>query len=353
MDRPKYTATAIGSLPHTDPESAINVIFKSIPEAPIWPQLPNRGLLERMEPQYIEGMPSAVIDREKDRIYFDTARDYSEEFAEFYELYMKVEEDPSTDLSGMAIGPEHSKGIKALLERLKKDGRKLPFVKGQTTGPCSFTLTAVDENKRAIYYNDEFRDMAVKALALKSRWQIRQFAPYAEKVICFIDEPILSAFGSSTYIGVRREDVVAILSEMAAVVRSEGAMAGVHCCGNTEWSILVDAGFDLINLDAYTYGHTLGLYPDKIKSFIKKDGIIAWGIVPTSQVIKNETVELLCERLFEAIDALSAKCGIEKDEILSRSMITPSCGTGSLSIEDAERVFDTLSDLAKYLNETA
>ena len=74
----------------------------------------------------------------------------------------------------------------------------------QTTGPCSFSLTIVDENKRAIYYNEEFRDMIIKALAMKCRWQIQKFQPYADKIICFIDEPILSAFGSSTYVSVKR-----------------------------------------------------------------------------------------------------------------------------------------------------
>ena len=73
-------------------------------------------------------------------------------------------------------------------------------MKVQTTGPCSFALTIVDENKRAIYYNEEFRDVVVKALAMKCRWQIQKFKPFAENIICFIDEPILSAFGSSTYV---------------------------------------------------------------------------------------------------------------------------------------------------------
>ena len=55
-------------------------------------------------------------------------------------------------------------------------------------------------------------------------------------VICFIDEPILSAFGCSTYVSVQRDDVVAKLREVIEAVHAEGALAGVHCCGNTEWT---------------------------------------------------------------------------------------------------------------------
>jgi hypothetical protein len=71
-------------------------------------------------------------------------------------------------------------------KRLQSLGSKLPFGKVQTTGPCSFALTIVDENKRAIYYNEEFRDIVIKALAMKCRWQIQKFQPFAQKVICFV-----------------------------------------------------------------------------------------------------------------------------------------------------------------------
>ncbi len=109
---------------------------------------------------------------------------------------------------------------------LKASGIKRPFVKVQTTGPLSFGLSIVDENKRAIYYNSEFVDVVVKALAMKCRWQIRKFRPYGEQVICFVDEPILSAFGSSTYVSVTREDTVAKLSEVIEAVHCRGSARG-------------------------------------------------------------------------------------------------------------------------------
>jgi len=42
--------------------------------------------------------------------------------------------------------------------------------------------------------------------------------PFAERVICFVDEPILSAFGSSTYVSVKRGDVVAALHEIVEAI---------------------------------------------------------------------------------------------------------------------------------------
>ncbi len=346
-----FLATAIGSFPYDDAGRALDIIFDSMPDAPVWPQLPRAALHEQMEIQYSEGMPRAIIDSEKGRLYFDTSGDYSEEFAAFYEIYMAaMDPDGGTgDCSAMAITPKHSRGIYALEGRLKNLGTKPPFVKVHTTGPCSFALTVVDENKRAVYYNEEFRDVLVKALAMKCRWQIQKFAPLAEKVICFIDEPILSAFGSSTYISVKRDDVVAHIAELVDAVHSDGGIAGVHCCGNTDWSILIDAGVDMVNFDAYEYGETIALYPDAVKSFLGRGGTLAWGIVPTSVKIREESVSSLTARFDALAENLAQKTGMDRAAIFSRSILTPSCGTGSMEISDAEKVFTMLRDLSAAL----
>ena len=346
----KFLATAIGSLPHPDPARAVEVVLENSPEAPIWPQIPRLGLNEQMEVQYSEGMPSVVIDRVKGRMYFDTATDYSEAFAAFYEAYMATAEAGAGagDFSSMSISPEFSKGIYALESRLQAEGKKRPFVKVQTTGPCSFALTITDENKRAIYYNEEFRDLIIKALAMKCRWQLQKFRPYAEQMICFIDEPILSAFGSSTYVSVKREDVIAHLKEVVDAIHVEGGRAGVHCCGNTEWSILVDAGVDILNFDAFGFGETIAMYPQAVKTLLERGGAIAWGVVPTSTAIREQTPERLVAHFEAMVDNLAAK-GIDKQLILKQAVVTPSCGTGSMEVADAERVFQTLRSVSQLL----
>jgi len=346
----KFLGTAIGSMPFPDADYAVKVSLERLPDAPIWPQLPKLGVREQMEIQYSEGMPCAVLDEVKNRMYFDTSKDYSELFAAFYETYMAAM-DPDTgngDCSALAISPKFSQGIPALEKVLKASGKKLPFVKVQTTGPCSFALTLVDENKKAIYYNEEFRDVIVKALAMKCRWQIAKFKPYGENIICFIDEPILSAFGSSTYVSVKREDVVALLQEMIAAVHAEGGISGIHCCGNTEWSILVDAGVDIINFDAFEYGETISMYASHMKTHLARGGLLAWGVVPTSKAIRESTVASLELQLEKVMDKLAGQ-GIDKKTIMEQAIITPSCGTGSMDAADAEKVFLMVSELSKRM----
>jgi hypothetical protein len=350
--KPKFLATGIGSMPFADVGHAVEVSLSKVVEAPFWPQLPKLGLNEQMEIQYSEGMPCIVIDREKGRMYFDTSGDYSETFAEFYEAYMMAmdPDEGSGDCSAAAISPEFSKGIYATEKRLQAFGEKLPFVKVQTTGPCSFALTIVDENKRAIYYNEEFRDVVVKALAMKCRWQIQKFQPFGEKVICFIDEPILSGFGSSTYISVHREDIVAHLQEVIEAVHADNGIAGIHCCGNTEWSILIDAGVDIVNFDAFGYGETIAMYPEAVKTHLERGGMLAWGVVPTSTAIREQTVDTMAAHFEKVMDNLASK-GIDKQLIVEQAIVTPSCGAGSMEPDDAEKVFEINNLLSKAMRE--
>ena len=350
--KPKFLATAIGSMPFDDPGRAVDLILSKLPGAPHWPQLPRLGINEQMEIQFSEHMPCAVIDREKNRLYFDTSGDYSEAFALFYENYLLAMdlEGGSGDCAAAAVSPDFSRGIYALEEKLRIRGTKLPFVKCQVTGPCSFALTVVDEKKRAIYYNEEFRDMIAKTLAMICRWQVRMFKPFAEQVICFIDEPILSAFGSSTYVSVRRDDVIHLLTDMVDAVHVDGGIAGMHCCGNTEWSIPIDAGVDIISFDAFQYGETIAMYAEAVKHFLAKGGALAWGIVPTSTLIREQTVEALALRLEGMMEHLASK-GVEKNIIADQSILTPSCGTGSLTPEEAELVYERLAALSARMKE--
>jgi len=206
----------------------------------------------------------------------------------------------------------------------------------------------VDENKRAIYYNDVFRDVVIKGITMKARWILKKFKPLGYNQICFIDEPILSAFGSSTYVSVQRADVVSSLNEVIDVIHKEGALVGTHCCGNTEWPILIDAGVDIISFDAYEFGETISYYPEQINKFLEDKGALAWGIVPTSEKINQETPDTLVKKLKERVKKLTDK-GIDENLIWERCLLTPSCGTGSLSVEFSEKVFLYLSEVSGML----
>lgn len=340
---PKCLATGIGSFPHQTAKAACDTILSTIPEMPFWPQLPKIDFREQMEIQFCEGLPCIQLDEVRQRIYFDTSGDPTSQLEKFYANYM------ADNLEHFKISVEFSRGIYELEKKLSAQSlHSIEFFKSQVTGPITFGLTIVDENKRSIYYNDLFRDVVSKGITMKAKWILKKFKPLGYNQICFVDEPILSAFGSSTFVSVQRKDVVTLLSEVFEAVHQEGALVGTHCCGNTEWPILIDAGVDIISFDAYEFGETIAYYPDQINGFLESGGVIAWGIVPNSEKFNQETTDSLIKKLEEKVDRLAAK-GIDKNLIWDRCLLTPSCGTGSLSVELADRVFHQLADMSKVL----
>jgi methionine synthase II (cobalamin-independent) len=339
-------ATGIGSFPHRTAAAACEVIRRNLPEVPFWPQLPAMDFREQMDIQYTEGLPRVVLDEARQRVSLDTSGDPTAELERFYESVM------TESLDAFAISPVYSRGIPEM-ERLLET-KAFPaarYFKNQVTGPVTVGLGMVDENKRAIFYNDVFRDVVVKAVTMKARWLLSRFRRFGITQICFVDEPILSAFGSSTYVSVQREDVVGAIREVVEALHAEGAIVGTHCCGNTEWPILVDAGIDIISFDAFEFGDTIRYYPERIKGFLEAGGTLAWGIVPTSEKIAAETPDSLYVRLNDKVRNLAAK-GIDEGLIWTNCLVTPSCGTGSLSVELAEKVFRDLAEVSRRLRES-
>ncbi len=340
---PKCLATGIGSFPDLDAEDACDLILETMPEIPFWPQLSNIDFREQMEIQYSEGFPCVVLDEAKSKMIIDTSGDPTSELEKFYENFV-IE-----NLDYFRISPDFSRGLYAMEKKLKETlPSSILYFKHQVTGPLTFGLATVDENKRAIYYNDVFRDVVVKGITMKARWLLDRFKSFGLKQICFVDEPILSAFGSSTYVSVQKAEVIEYLNEVVTAIHKEGALVGTHCCGNTEWPILIDAGMDIISFDAYEFGDTISYYPEQVNGFLENGGVIAWGIIPTSEKIKDETIDSLKIKLENRIDNLSKK-GIDKDLIWEQCLITPSCGTGSLSVKFSDKIFQKLSLLSQEL----
>jgi hypothetical protein len=92
------------------------------------------------------------------------------------------------------------------------------------------------------------------------------------------------------------------------------------------------------------------MYAGAVKTHLLRGGALAWGIVPTSTAIREQTVESLAERLEDMMDHLASR-GIEKRLIADQALLTPSCGTGSLSPEDADLVYDRLAKLSAFMKE--
>ncbi len=331
-------ATAIGSLPHQDPEPALGLIEAYLPVIPHWPQLPLLGPQEGFVLQFLYPLlTTGLLERNEDKVRFATgAPDWADRLAAFYMLYLAVEEGDREALEQFAIPQEAASGFYAFLERAS-DGRS-GFVKGQVVGPLTAAFQLTDAGGRPAYYDEQLRDLVVKNLALQGRWQAGALGGGGRKVLVFVDEPGVSIYGQSTYITVTREMIVEDLEAVVAGIRAAGAKAGIHSCAAVDWSILMDTGTDVLSLDAFGYFDSLLPYRAELGAFLARGGTVAWGIVPTSDRVSAETVESLVARLERYWNELSGR-GITRDQLQCQSLITPSCGTGTLTVELTERIY--------------
>ncbi|MDD5555659.1 MAG: hypothetical protein PHN82_00240 [bacterium] len=337
---PSCRATVVGSMPHRDPGEAVREVLRACPEIPAWPQLPNRSFLENMYVQYSEGLPCLVVDRERERVYFDTGRDV---LAEVEACYGKV---IAGNLDDFALGEEYAPGFHRLLGELAGGAAgEVACVKGQIVGPVSLGLTVTDQNKRAILYHDELMDAVLKSIALKAAWQARELRRVCPTVMVWLDEPYLASFGSA-YVSLSAEQVLSMVGEVVGAIHGAGALAGIHCCGNTDWSLLMKTELDVIDFDAYDYFTGMTLYPEALRAFLEAGRILAIGIVPTSEKIRGETAEGLAGKLEERLRVLCGKAGVAADALRRQCLLTPSCGTGTLPVETAGMVLDALRRLS-------
>ena len=336
--KPNGLPVLIGSLPVDDHAEAVNLIFKHTPEIPLWAQLPvNKE--EGMIVQFLAGFPGFTT--KGDKIYIDTADErFDKDLLEFYEEYMAVSKrEKDLDDSRFTLSTDTARGFFSFVEYLHTLSDPPVAVKGQITGPITFGLSLTDQNGKAIFYDEQLRDVAVKLLAQKAKWQVLKLSRLGRPVIIFFDEPALVGFGSSAFISISREEVAKCFEEVIAAVHSEGGLAGIHVCSNVDWPLILDSKSDILSFDAYSFFDKLILYPDHVKQFVDRGGILAWGIVPTLNAadIEKETLSSLVamwENQAHTIEAFS----IDRTTILSQSLITPSCGTGSLSLDLAAKV---------------
>lgn len=344
MKKFNFLTTHVGSVPHLT-INGLTEKLTSLLDIPAWPQLSQRSFRESMYVQYSSILPAIQEDAKQEKVYFETSKDISEALEKFYTPLLE------DNVDAFALHPDYAPGFFAMLETLQKTEGK--WAKGQVTGPISFGLTVTDQDLRASLYNDMLADTIVKNMAMNARWQIQKLKSVRPNVIIFLDEPYMAAFGSA-FISLSHEQVIGYLDEVFDAIHAEGGIAGIHCCANTDWGVLLETHVDILNLDAYGFIENLALYPSELREYLDRGGNICWGIVPNNEQIFSETPQGLADRLRNGISMIIEKAAargvrINAEEFFSRSLIAPACGLGSTSVEVADRVFETLAETGKIL----
>jgi methionine synthase II (cobalamin-independent) len=329
MDR-NFATTLIGSLPYDDAKHALDMILRSNITYPAWPQLPASGYKESMYVQTGCYLPGIEIDEKGKKISVDIG---SYDPTEIYTAIL------SDDVSYFEHPERYHKGF---YEFISRDVSKFRSIKGQVTGPISEGLQIFDKDGRSVIYDDPYSEIVRKTVNMAAKWQCKELSKHNKNVIIFYDEPSLTLLGTP-FASVSKEQAAEWINVSMEGVECDKA---IHCCGNTDWEMVLSTDMDILSFDAYAYAHTIAMFPDKVSEFLERGGTLSWGLIPSSDdTIISATAAGLAEMLKKNISALVKK-GIDEDLLIKRSMITPQCGLGGTECENADRALALLSEVS-------
>lgn len=327
----KFATTLIGSLPHDNAKDAVDLVIEKKIDAPIWPQLPAKGYVESMYYQTGEKLPGLKATGGK--LTVDLSN-YDPEAA--YMAIMSDDKDYFQYSDDIFFG---------FHEFMKRDLSGYVAVKGHVTGPISEGLQVTDLTSRAVVYDETYWEIVRHTVNLSAKWQCAKLKEKNPNVILFFDEPSLSMLGTP-FVSISNEDAKNWINESLEGLDCHKA---IHCCGNTNWELVLSTNIDILSFDAYQYSDNVIAYSKELSEFYSRGGSIAWGIVPTAdENIMKESAESLFAKMEAIFDKLESK-GIGRKLATSRSLITPQCGMGTTSIQCAEKALDMCVSLSSML----
>ncbi|MDQ3265101.1 MAG: hypothetical protein M3Y59_15820 [Myxococcota bacterium] len=333
---PSCATTGIGSLPHTQLELGLQLALQV--DIPYLPQLPSQNPAELMIPAALEGFPGAVFDPEgMATIVVDHWREARTGFGERLELALQ-----SGQLEAFEPTPSANRAWRPFLWEVEH--RKLALAKVQLAGPATVrwvTQTTAGTVAAQVPELDQqlFRLILARALAMVKAVRRAGATP-----ILYLDEPGLYALNlqDPTHLLVLQE-----LKVLVAALQREGALVGIHCCGNTRWPAVLGLGADLISLDVRLSLDALVEDQAAFEAFLATGATLSLGIIPTNLDARYEVRNLVDS--VEATLRATLKTDRRFQEVLGRCVLTPACGLALRNIVDVERVFEDLRAAQKRL----
>jgi hypothetical protein len=327
--------TAMAVMPHTDTEQALKAALSL--DIPFWPQLPRLNYHEDMYVQASEHFPGIVLDMDNQTLGFSMDKFVSE----LEETLSHFDEPAYFDISEQYSDVYH--------RFLELDLSDRPAIRGQLEGPISFGLNVLDQDKRPIIFDDTVRPFMYEFMAKRINVQLDRLKKLNPNAFMFIDEPGLQFLFSA----LSGYDSTAARNDMEEVLSMIDHPRGVHLCGNPDWDFLLNLDMNVLSMDVYLNAEIFASYANSIKRFLDRGGVIVWGIVPTNfEPFEAETIDTLTAQLENVWNLLDKK-GIEKEYLLSKSLISPAtcCLVNPDGEKTVEKAFGVVQNLSRRLRE--
>jgi len=312
--------TAMAVMPHTDVARSLEVALSM--DIPFWPQLPRYSYYEDMYVQAAEHFPGVLLDVEKQTLRFSLDKFIDE----IEEAMAHFEEPEYFDISETYSAVYH--------RFLSMDFSDRPAIRGQLEGPISFGFNVLDQDDRPLLFDDTVRPFMLEFMAKRVNVQLDRLKKVNPNAFMFVDEPGLQFLFSA----MAGYGDAAARADMELFFSMIERPRGVHLCGNPDWDFLLGLDLDILSMDVYTNGEIFSSYGTSIKRFLDRGGILVWGIVPSNfEPFEKESTATLENRL-ETIWSAIGKRGIDRDFLLSRSLLSPA--TCCLVNQDKEKTVE-------------
>jgi methionine synthase II (cobalamin-independent) len=322
---PACATTAIGSLPHTQSELALQMALQH--DVPFLPQLPRADPAELMIPAALEGLPGMAFD--SDGVCTVDLQAWAAKRDRFT---LEIETALATgQLNAFEPTAVACRAFRPFLWEV--ENRKLPFAKVQLAGPATVRWVAKTSTGAPASDTPELDQQIFRLLLARALSLVKAVRRAAATPIIFLDEPGLYALDPRD---ARHLVVLKELQVMIVALQREGALVGLHCCSNTRWADLLGLGLDILSIDARLSLDAVLEEPGAFWNFLSGGSTLSLGIVPTDIATAYKLDELVDS--VEASLRATAPKGIAFEAVLSQMLLTPACGLGMRSVLDAERI---------------
>jgi hypothetical protein len=327
---PPSATTGIGSLPHTQGELGLQLALQL--DIPFLPELPTGAPGELMIASALEGLPGLSFDEQGmctlDRAAWEAgAADLSRRLEAALGSGQLAEFEPS---------PSARRSWRPFLFEVQ--ARRLALAKAQLAGP--FTVRwGTRLSGGGVVVNDAAVDRQVFRLLLaRSLAMVKALRAAGATPLFYLDEPGLYALDVEDGRHLLNLQEIRLL---VVALQREGALVGLHCCGNTAWAALLGLGLDLLSFDVRLSLDALLEVPGPLEAFLERGGGLSLGIVPTDLGEDASVAELVAATQASLESALGAE---RARNVLQRSVLTPACGLALRSVPDTERILEQLRE---------
>jgi hypothetical protein len=181
--------------------------------------------------------------------------------------------------------------------------------------------------------------------------KIKEISPETTPLV-ILEEPLFGRLGD-----IKRENeditielVTALFSRVVEKLKDSGAYVGVQCLDKCDWKIPINAGVDLISIDAYNNPNNLCIIPEQIVEFVARGGKINWGIVPSGpeSLVKDLNIDIVANRLFTTMENLII-AGVPENFVYNSAYVSVQGDLDKLPIVFAEKAIILAHQLSKRI----